>query len=210
MSFLSSIKLLARHTPRTLSIEAGARHHLRRGGALMPLRSSPPSSHGIFQLHPLLILLRRHKGLALRRRRVDSSTPSDSVHPPDGLSHIHLSLANTSAKSKRTKVLNTYTHVLAPMAPHLAEEIHHFAKGATSDPAPTAVGDSFFRQLWIPVVGPRFYIVSVAALNNLAIGSCVAGPSRQGRDGGAHCRSRGSDGAPRAGSGRKVRPLLVT
>ena len=39
------------------------------------------------------------------------------------------------------------------MAPHLAEEIHHFASGASADPAPDATGSgSFFQRPWNPVV----------------------------------------------------------
>ncbi|SCV66957.1 BQ2448_5603 [Microbotryum intermedium] len=48
------------------------------------------------------------------------------------------------------RVLESYTMVLAPIAPLLAEEIHHFSKGATSDPvAGQEEGvSSVFEKVW--------------------------------------------------------------
>ncbi|KAM0753694.1 isoleucyl-tRNA synthetase [Meredithblackwellia eburnea MCA 4105] len=46
------------------------------------------------------------------------------------------------------KILDIYTHVLAPIAPHLAEEIHHFDCGATADPLPDDKSSSFFEKVW--------------------------------------------------------------
>jgi isoleucyl-tRNA synthetase len=46
-------------------------------------------------------------------------------------------------------VLTTMTHVLAPVLPHLAEEIHWTRQGAR---APRGDGPSFFAQRWTPLV----------------------------------------------------------
>ena len=62
--------------------------------------------------------------------------------------------AKTSLERRRVvytlqKVLDTYTAVLAPMAPLLAEEIHHFAQGASADPpADATAAGSVFEQVW--------------------------------------------------------------
>ncbi|KAM0792214.1 hypothetical protein ACM66B_004910 [Microbotryomycetes sp. NB124-2] len=46
-------------------------------------------------------------------------------------------------------VLKIYTQILAPMAPLLAEEIHHYSKGASKDPELDVVGaGSVFEQVW--------------------------------------------------------------
>jgi isoleucyl-tRNA synthetase len=51
-----------------------------------------------------------------------------------------------------TKILDTYLSVLAPMAPHLAEEIHHFANGGLKDPIAGNVGaGSVFEKGWAKV-----------------------------------------------------------
>lgn len=53
------------------------------------------------------------------------------------------------------QILETYLFVLAPMAPHLAEEIYHFSQGATADPSPGNVGaGSVFQKIWTPLVRP--------------------------------------------------------
>lgn len=47
------------------------------------------------------------------------------------------------------QILDSYTAILAPMAPLLAEEIHHFGQGALSDPQPgTSSASSIFHQVW--------------------------------------------------------------
>ncbi|GAA5868985.1 hypothetical protein JCM8547_003242 [Rhodosporidiobolus lusitaniae] len=47
------------------------------------------------------------------------------------------------------KVYDTYVAVLAPLAPLLAEEIHHFAAGATADPpADEQNASSVFEKVW--------------------------------------------------------------
>ena len=49
------------------------------------------------------------------------------------------------------QVLRTYTAVLAPMAPLLAEEIHHFATHGV-DPVKGVLGaGSVFEEVWQPV-----------------------------------------------------------
>lgn len=51
------------------------------------------------------------------------------------------------------KVLDTYTCILAPIAPHLAEEITHFATGSLTDPTLDEVNSgSIFEKGWtLPV-----------------------------------------------------------
>ncbi|KAK4053726.1 isoleucine-tRNA ligase [Microbotryomycetes sp. JL201] len=58
-------------------------------------------------------------------------------------------------------VLQTYTQILAPLAPLLAEEIHHYSSGATKDPEPGTVGaSSVFDKMWTePPSGWRSDIV---------------------------------------------------
>ncbi|CEQ39985.1 SPOSA6832_01558, partial [Sporobolomyces salmonicolor] len=47
------------------------------------------------------------------------------------------------------QVLETYTSVLAPLAPLLAEEIHHYASGAKADPKADVKGaGSVFKKVW--------------------------------------------------------------
>lgn len=55
------------------------------------------------------------------------------------------------------KVFDTYVAVLAPIAPLLAEEIHHYARGATEDPKgdETAAG-SVFEKGWPEPVSSLF------------------------------------------------------
>jgi hypothetical protein len=43
------------------------------------------------------------------------------------------------------------THVLAPILPHLAEEIHWARRGGDAH-APPGEGPSFFMQRWEPLV----------------------------------------------------------
>jgi isoleucyl-tRNA synthetase len=50
------------------------------------------------------------------------------------------------------QVHDTYVSVLAPLAPLLAEEIHHFAAGATADPAKGEEGPSVFEKVWVEAV----------------------------------------------------------
>jgi leucyl-tRNA synthetase len=42
--------------------------------------------------------------------------------------------------------------MLAPITPHLAEEIHHYRSGTESDPQPNEPADSVFQQRWQGVV----------------------------------------------------------
>ncbi|GAA5970004.1 hypothetical protein JCM11641_000230 [Rhodosporidiobolus odoratus] len=59
------------------------------------------------------------------------------------------SLARRQVVHVLQKVYDTYVSVLAPLAPLLAEEIHHFASGATSDPEPNLRGaPSVFNKVW--------------------------------------------------------------
>lgn len=52
-----------------------------------------------------------------------------------------------------SQVLGTYTMAIAPITPHLAEEIRHFASGAEADPTEDdAEAPSVFHQVWKPVV----------------------------------------------------------
>ena len=51
------------------------------------------------------------------------------------------------------EILHTITCVLAPILPHLAEDLHWYRHGATCDPTPEEVHSkpSFFQQGWHPV-----------------------------------------------------------
>ncbi|GAA5896774.1 hypothetical protein JCM5296_002998 [Sporobolomyces johnsonii] len=59
------------------------------------------------------------------------------------------SLARRQVVYTMQKVFDTYTSVLAPLAPLLAEEIHHYANGAKADPkADIAGAGSVFEKVW--------------------------------------------------------------
>ncbi|GAA5926472.1 hypothetical protein JCM10213_002362 [Rhodosporidiobolus nylandii] len=59
------------------------------------------------------------------------------------------SLARRQVVHALQKVFDTYLSVLAPLAPLLAEEIHHFRNGATADPDPENAGaPSVFEKVW--------------------------------------------------------------
>ncbi|GAA6001181.1 hypothetical protein JCM10207_007447 [Rhodosporidiobolus poonsookiae] len=61
------------------------------------------------------------------------------------------------------KVFDTYVSVLAPLAPLLAEEIHHFASGAIEDPpADLEKAPSVFSKIW-PEANPRWFDPQVKA-----------------------------------------------
>lgn len=59
------------------------------------------------------------------------------------------------------RVLETYTAVLAPMAPLLAEEIHHFAKHGRDPEKGVARAGSVFEHVW-KQVGPQWESEEVA------------------------------------------------
>lgn len=65
-------------------------------------------------------------------------------------------------------VYDTYVSVLAPMAPLLAEEIHHFRRGALEDPQEGEQGaGSVFERVWpLPVrpLSPRRHLDLESAL----------------------------------------------
>ncbi|KAN0066015.1 isoleucine-tRNA ligase [Thecaphora frezii] len=58
--------------------------------------------------------------------------------------------ARTSMVSVIDQTLRTFTSVVAPIAPFLAEDIHHYRNGATSDPepGPSEAGRSVFTRGW--------------------------------------------------------------
>lgn len=61
----------------------------------------------------------------------------------------HTSLARRHVVHVLQKVFDTYLAVLAPMAPLLAEEIHHFAQGNARDPSSAEeVATSVFELGW--------------------------------------------------------------
>ncbi|KWU46368.1 isoleucyl-tRNA synthetase [Rhodotorula sp. JG-1b] len=60
----------------------------------------------------------------------------------------HTSLARQHVVHVLQKVFDTYLAVLAPMAPLLAEEIHHFAQGRDRDPSADEVAPSVFEKGW--------------------------------------------------------------
>ena len=60
----------------------------------------------------------------------------------------HTSLARRHIVHVLQKVFDTYLAVLAPMAPLLAEEIHHFAQGRDRDPSADEVAPSVFEKGW--------------------------------------------------------------
>lgn len=62
------------------------------------------------------------------------------------------SLPAAHLNSSRIQVYDTYVAVLAPLAPLLAEEIHHFAAGALADPAKGEAGSSVFEKVWVEAV----------------------------------------------------------
>jgi len=47
------------------------------------------------------------------------------------------------------QILDTMTHVMAPVVPHLAEEIHHSLEGGQGD---KSAGLSVFTKAWQPLV----------------------------------------------------------
>lgn len=50
------------------------------------------------------------------------------------------------------QILRTVTSILAPITPHLAEEIYYFRNGAVRDPKLGEDGPSVFQELWQGVV----------------------------------------------------------
>ncbi|GAA5989113.1 hypothetical protein JCM10908_001163 [Rhodotorula pacifica] len=60
----------------------------------------------------------------------------------------HSSLARRQIVHVLQKVFDTYVAVLAPMAPLLAEEIHHYAQGHQKDPSENESARSVFEKGW--------------------------------------------------------------
>ena len=54
------------------------------------------------------------------------------------------------------RILSTLTSLLAPILPHLAEDIHWYRDGRTADPAPGETVSSVFTQGWQPA-DPAWY-----------------------------------------------------
>ncbi|GAA5908415.1 hypothetical protein JCM6882_007930 [Rhodosporidiobolus microsporus] len=84
------------------------------------------------------------------------------------------------------KVFDTYLSVLAPLAPLLAEEIHHFASGATADPGTAEMEEealSVFGKVW-PKADPAWDAPQVKAdmVELLAVRDEVNGLLEQARN----------------------------
>ncbi|KAK4058872.1 isoleucine-tRNA ligase [Microbotryomycetes sp. JL221] len=79
---------------------------------------------------------------SIERRRVIFTLQNKLI----SFDESHISTTQTQ------KVLKTYTQILAPMAPLLSEEIHHFLNGSIQDPKiDDKQNESIFKHVWKPI-----------------------------------------------------------
>lgn len=86
----------------------------------------------------------------------------------------HTLLARRHIVHVLQKVFDTYLAVLAPMAPLLAEEIHHFAQGRDRDPSADEVAPSVFEKGWPEPVSQALHRGSSCPATECSRGSLCA------------------------------------
>lgn len=99
------------------------------------------------------------------------------------------------------------------MAPLLAEEIHHFATGASADPNPDddVVAGSVFEKIWPLSVRSLVLFSWTAGLPdslNVLLGPELERARGESRDGRVARGKGGGHGAARAGARGQVRPAF--
>lgn len=126
--------------------EAFSTYQFNKGARRLPLLLSADA------LTPITLPLAAYQALSAFSNSTLSSFYFDVTKDTLYASSLS-SLARRHIIATLHTVYDTYVSVLAPMAPLLAEEIHHFRQGASADPLEGDKGKgSVFERVWpVPV-----------------------------------------------------------